>query len=273
MNDPCHVITHQPGPQFDVQPSLILTYPLMSARYRNPAVKPGWYRARQRSVTPAQKRAEMKLWPALGLTFSHFQPLDLDAAFGRNAPRVLEVGCGAGEALVPLAAARPDHDFVGCDWFRSGVACALTAVDERRLANVRLVRSDVSRLLDVGLPSLPLFDEALFFFPDPWRGSPERLVLRPEVIAALSRRMRPGGCLRLATDVAGYPEQASRNLLERGWREVPCERLEQQRPGHGRPSTRYESAAIAAGRDVVDLCFVWDGGCEPGDGSVGRMHG
>ena len=29
-----------------------------STRYRNPSIKPAWYKARQRSITPAQKAAE-----------------------------------------------------------------------------------------------------------------------------------------------------------------------------------------------------------------------
>ena len=158
-------------------------------RYRNPRVKPAWYRQRQRALTPAQKRAEQALWPQWGLSWSYGDRLDLDAHFGRahaeGAPGklCLEVGCGTGEALAALASARPQDDFVGVDWYRGGLASALQKVDALGLTNVRLARADALLLLDV-LPEEPLFDEVLVYFPDPWRGSLERRMVRAEVTRA-----------------------------------------------------------------------------------------
>ena len=88
--------------------------PTQRGRYKNPRVRPAWYRSRQRTLTPAQKRAEAELWPQLGLSWTHGAPVDLDEAFGRSdTPRVLEIGCGTGEAIAALAAESPDVDFVG----------------------------------------------------------------------------------------------------------------------------------------------------------------
>ena len=82
-----------------------------TGRYRNPSVKPAWYKARQRSVTPAQKAAERALWPLFGLTFSHNMQIDLDAAFGgAAAPTTLEIGCGSGEATQPRVWADAEND-------------------------------------------------------------------------------------------------------------------------------------------------------------------
>ena len=128
-------------------------------RYRNPTVRPAWYRSRQRSITPAQRRAERELWPTLGLRWEYDQLLDLPAAFGRDAPTVLEIGCGTGEALSVLAAARLDHDFVGVDWYRGGVASSMQRLKEANLTNARLIRGDAATLLEAALPAEPLFDE------------------------------------------------------------------------------------------------------------------
>ena len=236
-----------------------------SSRYRNPTVRPGWYKSRQRTITPAQKRAERAFWPLYGLAFAHQQPLDLDAAFGRTtALRVLELGCGCGEAVTELAQSRPEHDFLAIDWMRRGLATCLMELDNRSLSNVRLVRADAATLLADALPPLPTFDEVLVFFPDPWNGSPERRLIRPDVISSLSAVMRPNGCVRVATDVAGYPEHIRATLASaRGWEAIPCGTLEAERTGHCRPSTLYEREAIAAGREIEDLCFVYD---EPLDG-------
>ena len=233
-------------------------------RYRNPRVKPAWYRQRQRALTPAQKRAEQALWPQWGLSWSYGDRLDLDARFGRahadGAPGklCLEVGCGTGEALAALALARPQDDFVGVDWYRGGLASALQKVDALGLTNVRVARADALLLLDV-LPQQPLFDEVLVYFPDPWRGSLERRMVRAEVTRALWERCRPGARLRLATDVADYPAHARAVLAsaEGGhWRELPSSEAGLQEPGaSSRPSTKYERAAIDEGRTIADLCF------------------
>ena len=224
--------------------------------------RPGWYRARQRAITPAQKRAERALWPLFGLTFSYDRPLDLAAAFGNQpaASTVLEIGCGTGEALIELADSRKDTNFVGVDWFRGGLASCLQAIDEKGLDNIRLVKADAFTLLQRGLPATPLFDEVLVFFPDPWYGAPERLMMRPEVMLEMQQRLRPSALLHFASDVEAYPSHV-RSLLKSSevtsgggrWSELPVD-------GRYRPSTKYERDGIAAGRSVVDLLFKWDGG-------------
>ena len=53
-------------------------------------------------VTAAQERALEDLWPSFGLEIAD-SGIDLDAAFGRSAPRCLEIGFGAGEVIGTLA--------------------------------------------------------------------------------------------------------------------------------------------------------------------------
>lgn len=227
-------------------------------RYRNPTVRPSWYRNRQRTITPAQRRAEQTLWPSLGLAWQHGKVLDLPSAFARSAPLVLEIGCGTGEALAALAAARPYHNFVGVDWYRGGVAASMQRLDAAGLTNARLIRGDAATLLESALPAAPLFDEVLVFFPDPWRGSTERRILRPAVIGQIRLRIRPGGLLRIGTDVEGYPAEARAVIAEdsSAWRELRCADLEGCRSGHFRPDTHYAREAVRNGREIHDLCFV-----------------
>jgi len=228
-----------------------------SPRYRNPNVKPSWYKARQRCITPNQKRLERALWPLFGLTFSHGTALDLDHAFGRCAPRVLEIGCGSGEALIELASARPAHDFLGVDWFRSGLCNTLGLIQDSGIKNVRLVRADAARLLTAGLPAEPLFEEVFVLFPDPWRGSAERRIIRPETVQLISQRTKAGGVFRFASDVSGYAEDVKLLLSKEGaWDDVPVSLLEFERPGHFRPDTKYARDGAAAGRTIDDVCFV-----------------
>ena len=69
---------------------------------------------------PGQQRALAELGPRFVLPFAP-QRLDLDATFGRHAPRVLEIGFGMGGATAEVAAAQPDRDFIGIEVHPPGV--------------------------------------------------------------------------------------------------------------------------------------------------------
>ena len=66
---------------------------------------------RQGRFTPAQQRAFDDAWPRFGLDYAGV-PRDLDATFGRTAPRVLEIGFGNGEALRFAARQDPSRDYM-----------------------------------------------------------------------------------------------------------------------------------------------------------------
>ena len=67
---------------------------------------------RQGRFTPAQQRAFDQLWPRFGLDYTG-QARDFDAAFGRTARRVLEIGFGNGEALRFAALQDQARDLIG----------------------------------------------------------------------------------------------------------------------------------------------------------------
>src|SRR5690554_344051 len=83
---------------------------------------------RQGRFTPAQQRAFDALWPRFGLEYQG-TPRDFDAAFGRSAPRVLEIGFGNGEALRYAAGRDPGRDHVGIEVHAPGVGRLLNALE------------------------------------------------------------------------------------------------------------------------------------------------
>src|SRR5271154_4601163 len=85
-------------------------------------------------VTPAQQRAWSEAWPTFGREYDT-PPLDLDALFGRRAPRCLEIGFGAGEVIGALAQAHPETDHLGIEVHRAGVGRLLLHAQEQALAN------------------------------------------------------------------------------------------------------------------------------------------
>ena len=54
---------------------------------------------------------------------------DLDALFGRRAPRCLEIGFGIGEVIGSLAETHPHIDYLGIEVHRPGVGRLLLRAD------------------------------------------------------------------------------------------------------------------------------------------------
>src|SRR5271165_4733300 len=86
-------------------------------------------------TTAAQERALKELWPSFGLQFTG-APIDLDAAFGRRAPRCLEIGFGAGEVIGSLAQSNPHIDYLGLEVHRAGVGRLLLRAAQDGLTNL-----------------------------------------------------------------------------------------------------------------------------------------
>lgn len=208
------------------------------------------YHARRGRLSPNQRRA-LAEHPDLDLaTWS--DPLDLDAAFGRSAPRVLEIGSGLGDTALDLATAHPERDYIAADVHTKGIARTLLQIQERGLTNLRVMHGDALAFLD-RLPDGSL-TEILVFFPDPWpksRHHKRRLVRRAFARAAM-RTLEPGGTVHLATDIPEYAKHA-RQVLDR----EPGLTLTHDGPRvPSRPRTKYEEAGERHGRRAIDLVYL-----------------
>ena len=134
--------------------------------------------------------------------------LDLDAVFGRQAPRVLEIGFGMGDATAAVAAAMPGTDFIGVEVHVPGVGALLKRIGEQGLTNLRLVQDDAVQVLQQMIPPAALAGVHIWF-PDPWhkkRHNKRRLV-QPAFVKQLLAHIAPGGYLHCATDWQPYAEQ------------------------------------------------------------------
>lgn len=181
-------------------------------------------------------------------------PQDVSAAFGREAPLVIEIGPGVGEATGVLAAERPDVNVLALEVWVPGIASGLAEVATAGATNVRFAAIDAVWALRhlVGPAGL---HELWTFFPDPWpkKRHHKRRLVSAEFASLVVERLQPGGVWRLATDWAEYAEQIAEVLdAEPGLSGGMVERW------GDRPVTKFERKGVAAERTIVDFAYRRD---------------
>lgn len=209
------------------------------------------FKPRRGRVTARQQRALDDLWHRYGVGITS-GPLDLAAVYGRRAPLALEIGFGMGEATAAMAAADPGTDVLAVDVHTPGVGALLHEIDQRGLANVRVVAGDALEVLDRMLPPATL-TEIRAYFPDPWpkgRHHKRRLVT-PAFAVLASSRLCDGGRLHVATDWPHY----ARQVLDVVAGEPS---LVNEHDGYAprpswRPVTKFEQRGRASGHPVFDI--------------------
>ena len=207
-------------------------------------------------MTPAQAGALQDLWPQYGFDYEP-RVADLDALFGRRAPRVLEIGFGNGDALLALAAREPATDFIGIEVHRPGVGSLLRRAAAVPLTNLRVSTHDAVEVLRDQVPPASLAAVHLFF-PDPWpkKRHHKRRIVQPDFVALVADRLVDGGRFHLATDWVPYAEWMLEVL-------GACDALENAHVGGAysprpdtRPLTRFEQRGLRLGHSVNDLIVV-----------------
>jgi tRNA (guanine-N7-)-methyltransferase len=221
------------------------------------------FRSRRSALSEAQRQTWERLWPELGISVGSPpggaarcpEPLDTRAWFGRQAPLVLEIGCGSGISTLAMAKDEPGIDVIAVEVYRRGLAQLLSAIDREQVGNIRLIRGNGIDVLDRLIAPGSLRGVRVFF-PDPWPKARhhKRRFLQPSTIGLIADRLLPGGVLHAATDHPGYAE----HIAEAGDGEPRLCRVD---PGSRlpisvvRPTTKYETKAKEAGSAVNE--FIW----------------
>ena len=205
-------------------------------------------------LSTAQARALEQLGPQFCLPYEK-SVLDLDQAFGRQAPTVLEIGFGMGETTAKIAAGMPDKNFIGVEVHTPGVGSLLKLIGENSLSNLRIIQHDAVEVVTHMLAPNSLAGIHVFF-PDPWhkaRHNKRRLIQSP-FVALLASRLAPGGYLHCATDWQDYAEQMLQVLSDEPSLQNTAETYA-PRPDY-RPVTKFENRGVKLGHGVWDLVFT-----------------
>ena len=215
-------------------------------------------RRRGRALSARQQHLLDVVLPRVALPLGEACPADVASLFSTQQTAIwLEIGFGGGEHLAWQAQANPQAGIIGCEVFEDGVVKLLSAIETGGLENVRVSNEDARGVLR-WLPAASL-DRVFILFPDPWpkRRHVKRRLINRALLDELARVMRPGGELRIATDIGDY----LRTLLM-AFHGHPAFAWQAAGPGDWRergadwPGTRYEAKAVREGRRSYFLRFA-----------------
>lgn len=206
---------------------------------------------REGRITDAQRRALEALLPRFDVS-AFTDSNDLQSCFDSAQPLCLEIGFGNGGALLQMAQAHPDWNFVGVEVYRPGVGKLLLGIDDAELANIRVSTLDAIEFLGDSVAEASV--DALFvFFPDPWpkkKHLKRRLINKSFVELGVSR-LKPGAILHIATDIDSYAEQV-RELISDQTQLSP---IEDVAAIPARPATKYELRGQRLGHRIHDFYY------------------
>ena len=169
----------------------------------------------------------------------------------------VEIGFGGGEHLAWQAERHPRIGFLGCELFRNGIASLLHLAEDRGLANVRIADVEAGVLLDALAEGS--VSRLFVLFPDPWPKTRhhKRRLIQAATVDRMAHVLADSAEFRFATDHGEYARWTLARLLAHPALDWTAERAAnwRVRPGDW-PPTRYEKAALAAGRSPVFFTFV-----------------
>jgi len=210
---------------------------------------------RRGRMTESQELAISSLWSVYGLNLSD-GAFDAQAVFGRSSANlVFEIGFGMGEALISMAQANPQQDFIGVEVHPPGVGNILRTIGELQLSNVRIYKTDAKDVLQQCIADNTL-SRLQIFFPDPWHKTKhhKRRLIQQEFVQQVHAKLKAGGVLHMATDWQPYANQMLR-VMSTAEGFSNCAGDKHWVTEHARPLTKFEQRGQRLGHGVWDLMF------------------
>lgn len=182
--------------------------------------------------------------------------------FKRDAPLVLELGCGGGEYTVGLARLEPGKNYIGVDIKGARIWRGAKTAQEEGLANVGFLRTHVDHILHCFGPGEVA--EIWLTFSDPQVKKPRKRLTSPLFLARYREVLAPDGVVHLKTDSPLLYEYTQEQIAEQG---LPTyeqsddvytdlvHRVGERERAVLNIRTRYESMWLAEGRTIHYVRF------------------
>jgi tRNA (guanine-N7-)-methyltransferase len=125
--------------------------------------------------------------------------------FGREAPVVLDLGCGNGRSTILSAVSRPTHDHLGTDILPVVIRYARKRGNQRGLPNLKFAVLGAHELLEKFVEPGSVA-EVHIYHPQPYYDPKQihRRLITPAFLALVHRALAPGGTIVIQTDNPGY---------------------------------------------------------------------
>ena len=213
-------------------------------------------RRQDKTLRPGQAALFETLLPKIACSNADGDFVPVSSLFSESREIWLEVGFGGGEHLAWHAARNRDVGLIGAEPFVNGVAKLLTKIDSDSLENVRVHFGDARPLMEsIGDGVL---SRIFVLHPDPWpkRRHFKRRIISPWFFEAAARLLKPGGELRVASDIPDYIRWTlmhARQAPHFEWTARSSADWKERREDW--PQTRYEAKAVREGRIPTYLSF------------------
>jgi tRNA (guanine-N7-)-methyltransferase len=212
---------------------------------------------RKSRFTAGQRAAYDALLPVYGIGYQNAVH-DFATDFGRQAPLILEIGCGMGETTAAIASAAPHINYLGIEVFNAGIGALLRRIEDGGLRNLRVMQHDAVEIIRDMLAPAALSGVHIYF-PDPWTKARhhKRRLVQPWFVTLLADRIASGGYIHCATDVQDYAEQMLQVLsAEPALQSSAHGYATRRNPVLERPVTKFEQRGVKLGHGVWDLVFT-----------------
>ncbi len=206
-------------------------------------------------VTTGQEARLSKWLPIIGL--SKTMTLN-DARIPDDSPIVMEIGFGNGDFLVQLATRHPDWTLIGVEIYLPGVAKAVGRLEDAEvIERTRITQLPAQFVLQNQVQEAQL-DGIVVNHPDPWPKARhhKRRIIQKDFAQLMVSRLKPGGFIKLASDVQELAEWM-RTILDAtpGLRNIAGKSGYIDRD-ENRVFTKFEQRGIREGRTSQFLHYI-----------------
>lgn len=176
--------------------------------------------------------------------------------FKREAPIVVELGCGKGEYTVGLAKSDSKRNYVGVDIKGARMWRGAKTVEEEGIANAAFLRAEIENIDKFFVPGE--VEELWITFPDPQMQKTRKRLTSTRFLNLYRRMLRDNGIVNLKTD-SPFLYEYTRRLVELNGLEVLMNTDDLYGSGNADPvssiKTFYEQQWLSRGKKIKLLSF------------------